>query len=97
MKKTAAALFACILMIPELVFAEQITITVKGMVCSFCAQGIKKSFAKNAKIKAVEVDLDHKLVKLETVDGSALSNEEISEIVNDAGYDVLKIERAQHA
>ena len=74
---------------------EKITVTVKGMVCSFCAQGIKKTFGKIREVRAVEVDLDKKFVKLELKDGAALSDEVIRKNITDAGYDVEKIERTQ--
>ncbi len=86
-----------LLLLPTTVLAEKITITVKGMVCSFCAQGIKKTFSKNENVKDIQVDLDKKVVELETSAGSSISDEELQRTINDAGYDVVKIERAGHA
>jgi mercuric ion binding protein len=37
-------------------------VTVNGMVCSFCAQGIEKSISKMDETKAVFVDLKNKVV-----------------------------------
>ncbi|MBN8550648.1 MAG: heavy-metal-associated domain-containing protein [Deltaproteobacteria bacterium] len=96
--KFYVALF-CLFMFatPTFVHAEEITVTVKGMVCSFCAQGIKKTFGKNADVADVEVDLEHKRVSLKVRQGATLSDESITTTINDAGYDVLKIERGPHA
>jgi copper chaperone CopZ len=86
-----------LLLIPQFLRADEVTITVKGMVCSFCAQGIKKTFGKNEKVTAVNVDLEKKLVKVETRDGESISDEELRKTINDAGYDVLEIKREKHA
>lgn len=78
-------------------FAESVTVTVKGMVCSFCAQGIKKTVGKLPDVSKVEVDLDKKVVELELKDPNTLSDKEIESTIQDAGYDVVKIERAKDA
>ena len=77
--------------------AEDITVTVKGMVCPFCAQGITKTFSKKPPIKSVHVDLEKKTVKLETKEGASLSDDEIKTSIADSGYDVVKIERGDGA
>src|SRR5579862_3112965 len=91
------ALLLASLLLPATVFAEQITITVKGMVCSFCAQGIKKTFSKNANVKEIKVDLDNKLVEIETHEGSSIGDDELRRTITNAGYDVVNIERGKHA
>ena len=99
MKKTIRKLtfLGLLTLIPISAFAEEITVTVKGMVCSFCAQGIKKTFGKIDNVKSVNVDLDKKVVKLDVKDGSATNDKEIEKTINDAGYDVVKIERTKNA
>ncbi|MDZ4786664.1 MAG: cation transporter [bacterium] len=82
--------------IPTLSFSEEIKITVKGMVCSFCAQGIKKTFGKMDNIKNINVDLDKKIVTIEIDDLKPLSDEEIKNIITDSGYDVFTIERGKN-
>ncbi len=63
-------------------FAGEMTVNVKGMVCSMCAQGLEKKFTE-AGINKVHVDLDQKLVHLE---GKDLTDDEIKKIVTWAGY-----------
>ena len=48
-----------ILLFLSLVFAmpTSVQIEVKGMVCSFCAQGIKKNISKLEAVESVKVDL----------------------------------------
>src|SRR5262245_17430517 len=91
-QRIALLIFASTL-IPASAIAEEITVTVKGMVCSFCAQGIKKTFSKNEDIKDVKVDLDKKLVTIQTKDGASVGDDQITKTINDAGYDVLSIQR----
>jgi len=62
------------------------------MVCSFCAQGIEKNFRKMDATKDVYVDLKNKLVILEFKDGKSISEKNITQEINDSGYDVVKIE-----
>ena len=48
-------------------------------------------------VAKVDVDLDKKLVSIEIKDGATLPDEQITKSINDAGYDVVKIERGNHA
>ncbi len=66
--------------------------TVNGMVCAFCAQGIEKRLSNLPATKAVFVDLKHKTVAVEAKDGQALDEKKITAEINDAGYDVVKLE-----
>lgn len=70
---------------------DKIDITVKGMVCSFCSQGITKKF-KEEGVKNVNVDLGKHLVSLELADNQKLEKERIEKILSDSGYGVEKIE-----
>ena len=97
MKKQLAALIIAIFIVsPTLAFAEEVTVTVNGLVCSFCAQGIKKTFGKVESVKSVEVDLESKLVHLDTKESGKPTDQEIQTLITDAGYQVVKIERSKH-
>ncbi|MFM2034058.1 MAG: hypothetical protein RJA32_693 [Pseudomonadota bacterium] len=67
-------------------------ITVNGMVCSFCAQGIEKSIMKMEDTKAIFVDLKNKVVVIEPKEGKTLNEKLISQEIKDSGYDVVKVE-----
>ncbi|CAM3649391.1 heavy-metal-associated domain-containing protein [Polynucleobacter antarcticus] len=67
-------------------------VTVNGMVCSFCAQGIEKSVLKMDDTKAIFVDLKNKVVIIEAKEGKTLNEKLISQEIKDSGYDVVKIE-----
>lgn len=64
------------------------TVSVKGMVCSFCAQGITKKFKEQPEVAEVQVSLENKFVKLTYKDGQKLSHEKIQTLLKDAGYEV---------
>lgn len=64
------------------------TVGVKGMVCSFCAQGITKKFKEQPEIANVDVSLENKYVKLTYKEGKTLSHEKIENLLKEAGYEV---------
>lgn len=71
---------------------EEINISVKGMVCGFCAQGITKKFKELPELETVDVSLEKKLVHLKTKGSATLPDSTISKILTDSGYNVEKIE-----
>ena len=91
MKKIIIALVMGISAIPSMA-ANTVKVTVNGMVCAFCAQGIEKRISKMSATKDVFVDLKKKTVAVEAKDGQVLDAKAISAEIVDAGYDVVKIE-----
>lgn len=84
-------IIAMIISSPAAAFSQTVNVGVNGLVCSFCAVAIEKTFAKK-NIDDVEVNLGEKYVRFELED-QQLSDEEITKLINDAGYDVTEIER----
>lgn len=76
-------------------WAETINATVNGMVCAFCVTGIEKSFKKNEAVEDVKVDLDGKIVTIHTKSDKTLNDAAVKKVINDAGYDLTKIERSK--
>lgn len=74
-------------------FAGHIEVKVNGMVCSMCAQGIQKKFGSDQNIKKLNVDMDSKVVHIETHDGKDVADEDITKRIQEAGYNVGSIER----
>lgn len=73
---------------------ETIKADVNGIVCAFCVQGIESNFKNVKQAKDVYVDLDHKMVLVEFANKeSSISDEEFKDIVKEAGFEVVKIER----
>ncbi len=74
-------------------YAETIEAGVNGLVCSFCATGIEKTFKKEAAVDTVKVDLDAKLVTIHTKEGQTLDDKTITSLINDAGFTITNIKR----
>lgn len=68
-----------------------VIISVKGMVCSFCAQGIEKKLKAFKEVKSVNVDLDTKKVNVQFVAGQTVATEKLQETIKNSGYDVTDI------
>jgi copper chaperone CopZ len=88
--------FSATWLISPVAYAENISITVKGMVCSFCAQGIKKTFERKDGVEKVEVDLDKKIVTITSSSGATISDNDVRDGITNAGYEVLNIERVKN-
>jgi len=71
-------------------FAEVVEVQVNGMVCSMCAQGIKKKFS-GIGVENLNVDLEKKIVRIDHP--QALSDEKIKKMIEESGYAVKSIKR----
>ena len=71
---------------------ESTKITVNGMVCAFCAQGIEKRLSTLPATHAVFVDLKKRVVAVEAKSGQKLDDKLIRAEITDAGYDVVRME-----
>ena len=75
------------------VSADIIRATVNGMVCGFCATGIEKTFKAQPEVKNVDVDLENKLVTIQTKQGKTLEDSKIKKLLGNAGYSVVAVAR----
>jgi len=73
--------------------AETIKATVNGMVCGFCATGIEKTFKAQREVKTVNVDLQNKLVTIQTKEGETIDDAKLKKLIGNAGYSVVNIVR----
>ncbi len=94
MKKLLAITLA-LMIFSTSAFAEEIKVTVNGMVCAFCSTGIEKTFKKQQEVESVTVDLDKKLVTVHTNNKENLTDDKIKKLITDAGYTVTDIKRAK--
>jgi copper chaperone CopZ len=91
------------LVVPALLFAsvaaraETIEMTVYGMVCGFCAQGIEASLRKNPATVDVLVSLEKKLVVVKTKEGEDIADPELKKAIADAGYDMKSVTRTKRS
>jgi copper chaperone CopZ len=67
-------------------------ITVNGMVCAFCAQGIEKRLTGLPQTQSVYVNLARKVVAVEAKPGQTFDEATLRAEIRDAGYDVVSVE-----
>lgn len=72
---------------------QEVLVSVKGMVCGFCAQGITKKFNAEAAVAKIDVSLEKKLVKIDLKAGQDLADAQIEKLLKESGYNIEKIER----
>jgi mercuric ion binding protein len=77
------------------VSADTIRAKVNGMVCGFCATGIEKTFKAQHEVQSVNVDLNSKLVTIDTKSGQTLDDAKITKLLNNSGYSVVSINRGK--
>jgi copper chaperone CopZ len=73
--------------------ADTIKATVNGMVCGFCATGIEKTLRAQPEVKTVDVDLENKLVTIQTKAGQTMDDAKIKKLLGNAGYSVVAVAR----
>jgi copper chaperone CopZ len=72
---------------------HKVDIDVNGLVCEFCAVTIEKGFEKKPEIQEVKVDLEVGKVFITFTDGNNLTDEELTHVIINNGYNVAKINR----
>ena len=75
--------------------AATIEMTVNGLVCAFCAQGIEKKLKKFPATAEVIVNLEHRLVAVALRDGQDIPDADLRRALTDAGYTVKSISRSE--
>jgi copper chaperone CopZ len=72
--------------------ADTKKLTVNGMVCAFCAQGIEKRLSALPQTQAVYVNLDKRVVAVQAKEGQRLDDAVLKREITEAGYDVVTVE-----
>jgi copper chaperone CopZ len=75
--------------------AATIEMTVNGLVCAFCAQGIEKKLKKFQATAEVVVNLEHRLVAVSLKDGQDISDADLRKALTEAGYTVKAVSRSE--
>src|SRR6202166_831509 len=73
--------------------AATIEMTVNGLVCAFCAQGIEKKLKKFPATAEVVVNLEHRLVAVSLKDGQDIADADLRKALTGAGYTIKSIDR----
>lgn len=74
-----------------------ITMSVSGLVCDFCARAIEHVFRKQAAVSDVNVDLDNGKVTLALKSGKSIDDKTLKKLMTDSGYTVTAISRRKGA
>lgn len=67
-------------------------ISVNGMVCAFCAQGIEKRITAMPEAGPLYINLSRKLVAVQPKTGQTLNIDKIRREIQEAGYEVTAVE-----
>ena len=70
-----------------------ISVKVKGMVCSFCVQGVEKKLLGIDGVKKVTVNLETKTVEMWLHQGKTVADTQIKDAIESAGYNIATITR----
>ncbi|TVQ27806.1 MAG: heavy-metal-associated domain-containing protein [Wenzhouxiangella sp.] len=76
---------------------NSVRVEVNGLVCAFCARGIRNTFNRESATADVLVSLENRLVAVEFKPGMQLSDEEITKRLTDSGYNVVSITRTDES
>jgi len=69
-----------------------VKLTVNGMVCAFCAQGIETRVKKMPETADLYINLKQKVVAVQAKPGQSLSLDKLKAEVVEAGYEVTRAE-----
>ena len=67
-------------------------VSVKGMVCDFCARGISKTFKKDENVKKISIDLKNGKVVIAYQNDYNISFDDIKEKMLENGINAVKME-----
>ena len=95
MKRLHLFLTAILLAVTANSAAGTIEMTVNGLVCAFCAQGIEKKLKKFPATAEVVVNLEHRVVAVALKDGLDIPDADLRKALTDAGYTVKAISRSE--
>ncbi len=84
-----------LLLFPLMSGAETVEVTVNGLVCGFCAQGIEKRLRKFPATADVLVSLEQRLVAVDLREGATISDAELTDALEGAGYAVMGIRHTE--
>ena len=72
---------------------ESLIVKLRGLVCDFCAQALQKVFSKREEISSLSIDLKTKVLTIMLKKGHNLSDETVTKLIVDAGYNLVHIQR----
>ena len=82
------------LSVPASAAGNTVELTVDGMVCSFCAQGIEKKLRENSATDDVFISLEHHIVAVSMKGKQSISDAELTKVLTEAGYSVREVKHS---
>jgi len=76
---------------------QVISVDAKGLVCDFCAQALEKVFMKRPEVSGIGVDLDNAKINIALKKGTSMTDEMVTDLIVDSGYNVGGISRQKAA
>ena len=73
--------------------ADTLTVTIHGNACNLCATAIEKTFRAQPEVKSVDVDLENRVITIETKRGQTMDDAKMKKLLADAGYAVVTVAR----
>jgi copper chaperone CopZ len=70
--------------------ASSYTLKVDGMRCEYCAKHLERRL-QTLGVESAQFDLEARLVQFELPNGQALQNDELREVVENAGFQLLEV------
>lgn len=72
---------------------NDVQVSVKGMVCDFCARALEKVFGAREEVSGITVDLDSGAVTVSMQPGKNIDDATLTKLITDSGYNVAMIDR----
>jgi len=72
--------------VAALAAGTQYQMRVDGLACPYCAYGIEKKLNAIDGVEKIDVDLENGLVIVDVIEGVKLSDEQMTQLFNDAGF-----------
>ena len=79
-------MLALIWNVSALADGTQYVMRVDGLACPYCAYGIEKKLTAIDGVEKIDVDLENGLVIVDVADGVKLTDEQMTQLFNDAGF-----------
>lgn len=95
MKHILFAALLATLASPIFAAGRTVEMTVDGLVCAFCAQGIDKNLRALPATEEVYVSLEKKIVALRLKDGQTVDDALLKQTLTEAGYTVRSITHSE--
>lgn len=85
-KMTVMILLGMAWSVSALAAGTQYQMRVDGLACPYCAYGIEKKLKAIDGVEKIDIDLDNGLVIVDVADGVKLSDEQMTQLFDDAGF-----------